>query len=395
MSLLRSLFPVVAFILAGCSSDATEPDEPAPDLSEEWTMGLYLRLGDTAASGSRAPSDGTYDPGSGYENYIDLTGTDPDIRVYLFNAETNTLISELSSPGVELYSATETSKTYFLYFEVNDDFKSNYAGPGKKFKVVMLANWRNSYPEIIPGTTTIDGLVSATEAQMGYPYKSDSPVPVPLTAKDAIPLYGVSEYSDVEPGDPKVMTLLPGTLHLLRAYAKVELYADIANDDTETIKTINSITSVTLTRYSTKLWKAPWNVLTQSDYVKGNYDGDYGPAPTLVDGDAGAENLPLGKDAETGHFITYIPEFKNIGKEPAQQARLTVRYSDGMLYDVEFKDYNSDAENPYFDIRRNYWYRFILKRKDNSPFVMEVDVVPYGEVILEPDFGIDIDDDNP
>ncbi|MDE5650220.1 MAG: hypothetical protein K2I35_04295, partial [Duncaniella sp.] len=75
------------------------------------------------------------------------------------------------------------------------------------------------------------------------------------------------------------------------------------------------------------------------------------------------------------------------------------RYADGMVYDIEFKDYaNPDAttgECPCFDIRRNYWYRFSLRRGDDSPFTMEVDVVPYGEVILEPDFGIDIEDGNP
>ncbi len=404
-SLLRSLFPAVGVILAGCSSTGAETDEPAPDLSEEWTMGLYLRLGDTAASGSRAPSDGTYDPGAGYENYIDMTGSDPDMRVYLFTADTNTLISELSAPKVEFYSATESSKTYFLYFEINDDFKSRYTGDGKKFKMVMLANWRHKYPETVAGTTTIDELVKSTEAIMDYPYTPESPIPASLTAADAIPLFGVSEYSDIEPGDPKVMTLLPQTLHLLRAYAKVELFAadytaDFAGGklDEDTYKKLNDIKSVTLTRYSTKLRKAPEGVVHQDDYVKGNYEQDYGPAPTLVADDPGALNLPLLR-SDDGHFITYIPEFKNMDKKSDEQARLMVRYADGMVYDLEFKDYaNPDAttgECACFDIRRNYWYRFSLRRGDDSPFTMEVDVVPYGEVILEPDFGIDIEDGNP
>ena len=44
------------------------------------------------------------------------------------------------------------------------------------------------------------------------------------------------------------------------------------------------------------------------------------------------------------------------------------------------------AGDPY-DVLRNYWYKFLCKR-NVSEMTWSVDVMPYGEVLLEPDFGI-------
>ena len=177
--------------------------------------------------------------------------------------------------------------------------------------------------------------------------------------------------------------MLPETLHLLRAYAKVEVYdADNSKD---------FISSVSLTRHSSRAYMAPHGVTHQDDYVKHKYDDDYVSTLTIPASSVNADPVTV-RRAPSGSFIIYVPEFRNIGVSADERARLYVTYKDGNSFYVDFKYYNDPpagfTKGDPFDIRRNYWYKFAVNRQDFE-LIMSVDVMPYGEVILEPSFGID------
>ncbi len=371
------LSTVALFPLGACASGEDVPVVPGgdePGVAVEYTMGLYISLGDKTVSRA-TPTDGEYDPGAGYENYIDLTGETPDMRLYLFDTA-DRYIGSLIDPEIVPVSESPGSKTYQLTFNVDKTFAEKYSGGS--FKLVMLANWGRVYPSApVAGVTTIDDLVKSAEAVKAY-----TPSPAVLTATDLIPMFGVVQFNNVIL-DPKVLVMLPETLHLLRAYAKVEVYdADNSKD---------FISSVSLTRHSSRAYMAPHGVTHQDDYVKHKYDDDYVSTLTIPASSVNADPVTV-RRAPSGSFIIYVPEFRNIGVSADERARLYVTYKDGNSFYVDFKYYNDPpagfTKGDPFDIRRNYWYKFAVNRQDFE-LIMSVDVMPYGEVILEPSFGID------
>lgn len=123
--LLAWLLTLVGGLMVGaCSSAASDEPQPGPDSSREivGTIGLYLNI-DGPASTSRTPGDGpegneSYNPGAGYENYINPNGK--DVRVYVYTpgaAGTNAvdrLYKEITDFTIVPYSFNEISRFYYL-----------------------------------------------------------------------------------------------------------------------------------------------------------------------------------------------------------------------------------------------------------------------------------------
>lgn len=376
-------------LTAACSSDSDTPVSVEEEQAGT-TMGIYIKVGNSASgTESRAaipPSDGNYDPGTAYENYIDLSSETPDLRIYLFTTD-NKLISELHKPKLDVVASNPAYRTYELTFRVDTIFPDPYSKPS--FKVVMLANWR-TYPEkesLTPGETTIDQLVKSAEAVAEY-----IPTGATLTRDQRIPMFGVNEYTDVTfYNDKPVVHSDP--LYLLRAYAKIEIY------DAE--GTISPIKSVKLTGYNTYAYKAPLGVTHQSQYVKFGPENDYVVIPSIPDNSTTGQSISIEGFSTTAngagkHFVIYVPEYKNVGIDEKKRSHIDVTYADGNTFTINFKHYQIPSadiqEASPFDILRNYWYKFSVKRNESS-LSWIADIQPYAEVKLDPFFGLDRDAD--
>lgn len=382
-----------------CSSSNDTPTNPSADADYGFT--LYLSLSDNNAITRSTPTDGDYDGQSGYssgvlyENYIDLGAQ--DYRIYLFNSN-NKLIYAVPESDMSLLPTTSSSvgaKTYELRFRMTaKQVKDAGLNPENcVFKLLMLANWRE-YPSVDNGVS-IETLLSSDRALRPY----SAPLAATLTADDRIPLFGINQFGVIKL-DPEWRTQL-GTIHLLRAYSKIEVY------DSE--ETCTPIHKVALTRYNTKSYCAPMlKEWMQSEYVTNSYKSDYGATFRNPDSEVSTD-LPLKKDPESGHFFIYVPEFRNIDavqdskllpRNDEERTRLKVIYLDEIsreehCYMVDFKYYdalnaqrNGAQRGDYFNLNRNYWYRYVLNR-GKVDLLMQVDVIPYHEIILEPEFGFD------
>ena len=408
-------------ILAACSSDPAlvEPDAPAapsiPDGPIE--LGLVISLGDDNSAAPRLPSRapaGDYHPGSGAENFIDIAAR--DFALYIFTAGTSA-----DSPGrpagsdARLVSRAEiteltpldgdynSSKTYTCRFRLDNPAAIFGADGRASFRLVMLANWRAwtlpsgtwaDYP-ILPEGASIDDLYAA--AQSTRAYTPDSPVGPTITRDTRIPLFGVQTYTSVDLL-ANGLTDLTETLHLLRAFAKIEVAAAHPVDNYGSKK----ITSVAVTRCHATFSALPSRVYDRAHYVRNSHALDYVDHVSIPLASPVAENLPLQHtptpqftakpqtDTDgNGSWIIYLPEYDNTS-EGAVASQLSVTFEDGATFLLDFKNYGQLTELPKdepFDLRRNNWYIYTVNRR-NHEITVEVDVQPYAECKMEVGVGL-------
>lgn len=357
-------------ILAGCSA----ADEPRPDRNTSgadsdrvFHTGFSITVSDTADDAlSRAPGflgDG-YDTGDGYENYIDIPRG--NFRFFFFDRN-NRLIAPIEVEAVIPTAQTETSKTYYVSGQTTADLR------GAEVKVVALANWP-SYPadeELIAGKTSIADLCEAR-----YTFNPDNMLP---SRDNIIPLFGATNLFTLRFNEMNRAEV--GTIHLLRAFAKIEV---MKNPDSSI-----DIEEAVIRRYNAAGFCAPLGVSKQDDYVHGSYDKDYVNTPHIPAGFETDKEIKMKPTANGSSFIAYIPEYRNLAasgaaRPLAERAVIFVRFK-GVTEErdmVEFKFY--DDTKKHFDILRNYWYRFTVS-KHLEPMVQ---MVPYNEIDLRPDFGL-------
>lgn len=372
MNKLRTLYAFIAAALAavalGACSDREEPAVPGGEAGSEVFMETRLTITIPSISDdellSRAPGHGDdrYDTGSGYENYIDLERG--DFAFYFFDSDNN-YITDLQVTSLLPVGSDARSKTFTLLGRVQGSLMTS------PVKVVALANWGGDYPE---QPADIDELTART-----FDFSAGR---MHLSADNTIPLYGVTNLMTLSTNSLDMADL--GTIHLLRAFAKVQVKVSMNSAD--------DIESVTLTRHNTSGFCAPAGIYSQDAYVHGgNYDEDYVNTPHIPTGAETSEPLEF-MAASDGSFVAYIPEYRNIGRNTSEQAQMRVKFKNsadpGIL---EFKFYNSPSE-PSFDVLRNYWYVFGVERDHyDMDLRVTVQVVPYGTVDLTPDFGLVIE----
>lgn len=354
--------------LPACSGVAgAEPDASAAECRAVFTLTVSDTGAGTSGSRMRAPGylgDG-YDTGSGFENYIDVAGG--NFRFYFFDAE-GVFISPVAVESVLPTESTSTSRSYAV------DAVCDPAIAGRDLRVVVLANWP-AYPAesaLIAGSTTIGHFWEYI-----YEFSAEN---MRLSETATIPLFGVSSLRTLRFDALNRAEI--GTVHMLRAYAKVQV---IPSTDS-----VFPIEWVKLHRYNTRGYCAPGGVSDESDYVHYSYDKDYVSAPSVPDASESDADLEFMPSAD-GSWIAYVPEYLNKGRAESEKCSLRIRFSDpgedsDYEYDtVHFKNYDSSgAAGESFDVLRNTWYKFTVKKKA-SPTVQ---IVPYNEVDLFPLFGL-------
>ncbi len=346
---------LAAAVLPGCSGKSDEPVVTEPD-GTVYHAGFYVTVGDQAPETSRTTPAGDYDEGSGLENHIDLTGG--DVRVALLDTKGNYL-GQITDFHITPVATYESSKRYYFNGVTDIDISSG------SFKIMLLANW-NTYP-----ADNADFVKNAWEQT--YDFKGAA-----LAYDNLIPLYGIKDVAipgGIEPG----ISANLGTIHLLRAMAKIEV---ILNDPTDKwhVKTLR------LSHYHTTGYKSPYRALSESDYVTGSWETDYTSILNIPTGAPVANDLDFIPTSD-GHWVVYVPEYSNsTASNPA--ARIVVSFDESFIEHETYIDFPMKGSSP-MDIWRNYWYRFILnKHPETTDVTVEIDVTPYTVVDLYPEFGI-------
>lgn len=396
----------LAWAVCSCADDNGVVPEPRPEVPEGCAnVGFELTVSDSALpddgarAGSRAPADGSYDPGNGLENYIDIPAR--DYGFYFFSntpadkATDNKYIGKIdivsfvqiaSSPGMKRYTVVGSVPAELALMT--------------DFKVCVLANW-NVYPELMRGDD-LSLLWSDAAAICGFNDGS-------LSDKALIPLYGIKEFSGVTFATGESVAL--GNIHLLRAYAKVEVNLD---------GTVYPVDKVTVTRVNARGYKAPAGVDTEAEYVHGAYEEDYVNTPYIPAGTDVLGEVEMHPDpaapAGIRRYMIYLPEYDNTSAG-AVKTRIRITYkpirvsgdvADGTTPEdtpedfrtpddayIDFRYYRatgSHAEGEVFDLLRSNWYRFNVSQ-GMLDLTVHVDVQPYAQVTLDPDFGLERDEE--
>lgn len=367
--ILARLLPMLLALAMSSCGDNSEP--ALPPSTADYSFSFYISMGDAAEEGeTRAPADGTYHPGQGFENFINLAAS--DVRVILYDTD-NKLISEVTEFVVMPVESYQSSKRWYLRGTTKSDLSSG------RFKIAVLANW-GTYPA---------ALTLADVWQQTYTYKGPQ-----LSENNTIPLYGIKECA-VGPVEADTEIKI-GTIHLLRALAKIEviLKNGKSEDDTEEHPLPENdfwhFKYLKLSHYNKSGFNAPTDVDSEDEYVKNAWGDDY------------VTNLSIPKDVERGtdldfvptttnHWVVYVPEYNNNAATNAvPQATINFEFAESGTaapHPVTI----SDSQGKPLDFKRNVWYRLtIYKHKEQSELV--VDVMPFKNVKLDPIFGLDTEE---
>ncbi len=356
------------------------------DTRSDSKLTLLISLSDDVVS--RAPVDSLYDAGTGYENYIELgtaAGAKPDMWIALFDDNDNflTVISSDNYTLVPLESYN-SSKHYLLEFSLPERLATQL--DEQPFRMLMMANCGGRYPTLTDSDGPQSGIplsnINSWWGESNYvnytPRNVDGP-------EDKIPMFGVCRFSGVKLVPDNTVELTE-TLHLLRALAKIDVY------DSE--NTTAPLTNVELVNYSDVSIPYPNGITHQADYVKGSYALDYVATNKMnYSGRVKAGSLPFAKVQADGHdnaYRIYCPVYRNVDAQghpvtTYERTCMRLTFADGYSKLIEFRDYSKLESDPtaYFNLNRNYWYKFEVTNRKIS-----VDVLPYGIVDLEPSFGI-------
>lgn len=424
---------------AACSSEKLQ-EPPAPWSPTDGVPTLTVSLGVEGATKSSEDED--FEPGTGYENYLDIAGN--DYRIYFFDANNKYLAT--FEPYLKP-SANVPIEDGISYYNFMGKVPSNV---GTNFKLVVLANW-STYPvevakedategsfQLIKGETTIEYLTthSATQFEaLTSPGENDWLGPGRL-----IPFYGVRAYTLTDDNDSYgvnkyigadgklkgdiYVDLTDDPLPMLRAMAKVEVILDNA---------FASFSSVKMTRYNSYGYCAPYKekeddkwYFDYNDYFLGyDWETAFFRGVHLVNGknDNDSKELEFKKVSsrtegegntilEKEKWVAYVPEYKNIGVEDFTTIEVELKKPDNITEEewakiegdkkkktIYFATNGSKENNEKSDVRatktvagrynieRNNIYRFTIKDMAAN-LDCKVDIQPFAEQKLEMEFGL-------
>ena len=346
--IIRTLSVCIALLLLS----ACRQEQDGLAVADESAASVQVSFTLTTASGNASTRVGTDEPGTGYENYIDITNN--NFRFLLFDTEDDTFVYSFTPQSVTPAGA---SGDYAQTYKVEGEMPEEYAD--FNYKVVVLANWP-TYPSEndLTGKTIQDICLAYT-----YNY-TDSFVP---SESQLIPFYGVATISTTL--CPDISTNL-GSIDLLRALCKVEVKCSA---DGFTLK------EVKLNKYSTKGMCAPLNVYnnTKEDWEK--YEKIHLPQDNTV-------GVSLSLSNPDGTFIAYVPEYNNAAlKDSYLEVTLTDANNKEVTLkspNIYFKNYTdgSPVEGSDYDLIRNHWYQFDITKVDDGELKLEYRVLLWDKV---------------
>ncbi len=348
-----SVLAFVSLLLCGILFSCSSSDDGVTEEVEEdqsISISFTIRMSGTS---SRAVDE----EGEGRENYIDIKNS--DYRFLVFNVDDNTYVTTFEPSIVIPTDGSEYPEEWYVRGFLSEAQISDY----ESFKLVVLANWGNSYPDdddLKVGETTINDVCSSNKGI--YTYHPDTFTSDFLADNAVIPMYGVATFKN----NSYIMgweTNL-GTIDMLRAMAKVEVILE--TDDYYNL----SFSSLQINRYNSKGYCAPKDAASSADYYSGVHlvggDND------TYDGTDKTLDFQMTERSESNgtiyeKWVVYLPEYKNdetaVTYFSSIKARFDNQITSDTLHDIYFADY-SDTSNPptrsTIDIQRNYIYRFYV-----------------------------------
>lgn len=367
---IRHRLLLALILVATAASCSRTADDPAPARPEGVEVGFRITLDEPTGTRAASQAPAGYDDGRAveFENYIDLENK--NYRIYFFDMQERYITAFVPQQLFPVDGPPFHAKTYEVIGMIERPLPAS-------FNVVVLANW-DAYPEpLVYGQTAIADIRTAESSRYAYT------APFRLSESRLIPMYGVKT-CEQRTFIPNMRTDL-GTIHLLRAMAKVEVVCATAEWTLE---------SVTLDRYNGTGYCAPKDTYRSPE---GDPEMFYTDEVHLVGdaNDAEAKSLQLEEQQPgSGRYVAYVPEYRNVaaGAGAEDAARLRVRFKErrDKEYTIDFKYYNdppsgSKTGDP-FDIRRNSYYKFTITKAAEQ--TIEVDVAWYESRPLDPEFGL-------
>ncbi len=363
--------------LASCIHDNYDDEEVGT--YGEGTVGVELTL-QTRSTSDIASDSKDYVPGSEWENYINLI--DGDYRIYFFTYDpaTETAGSGKNSKLIAEFHPTDTYSTdlgTYTTYTLSGEIDKNLIEYLTNFKVVVIANW-GSYPNVTPGTTTLDDICNAGTFSA---FVQNGTALMPSSMRH-IPFFGLREYKDVKwkENHKTYLNNYPidaneeGAITLLRAVAKVEV---IITEDSD----VDSFDEVSIVNYNTTGYCAPTGVYLKSDYDHGyTWGSDFVDALHLVNdkNDSGSKTMSMQRTAATPAtqetWTCYLTEYNN---ESTDYSSISVKI-DNVTYPIYFGNYTDGTCTAYdaggrandrYHIYRNYLYRFYVTTSVEEKFL--------------------------
>lgn len=370
---------LVLVIAGGCRSD--EPLVGNIEADKTGLRATFTLFADGPDRSTRAPADSetniNYIEGENYENYIGLP--ERDFRFFFFG-EDNKYKGQLTVEEIVPVGNNPGTIRYEVNGEIDKELKN------QTVKIMALANW-GVYPDTLylKGKDIVDGEARsiADVAQWGvFNYDPTHNLP---SADNKIPMYGITNPIKLEFVELGTSTIFDaGQIHLLRAWVKIEVLQATKDQEIDG----QTLESAKVVYYNTKGYCAPSGILTEDDYV--NSESNYTILPHIPkDAEIAEQVIELIPSADGTRFIGYVPEFLNTAQD-VTTAYLKVKFNQSEKEDeLLFCNYDANGKaipGEHFDLLRNNWYRYTVTKK--LDLNVEVQVIPYKEVELSPEFGL-------
>ena len=379
--------PILLFFLFVFFSCTDKEDGPSQDPIEVLDLKGYpfsfkfsLPLPDLSTSRAE-----TEMPGSHLENFVGIANN--DFRILIVKEGENTDGSDDLIVGALQYVTLESSSTNATVVTYN---LRGYMSPGNwnivkgtKIKFVVLANWGeyDKIDNLSEGSLLSlydlydQSIFNFSERALQKLEESDTEYTQnALDESNYIPMYGVSKNLTVSSYDKSPQDV--GTIYLTRALAKVEVKAK-----ENSVK----IENVRICRFNYQGYHLPPSFRSETTSSCDDHT-PHVPADSYEDSYV-YFNYYENEDA----WIVYVPEYINIGN--TNQSSIEIKFLENEGYEPLYfcnyyypdPDATVSVKGDAFDLLRNHWYRFSILRY----LRVDVEVVQYKDVELEPDFGFD------
>lgn len=381
-------FPILLFSLFLFFSCSVKEDSPSQSTIQELDLIGYpfsfkfsLPLPDLKTSRVE-----TETPGSYLENFVDIGNN--DFRILIVKDGENTDGSDDLIVGTLQFVTLESSSTNASVVTYN---LRGYMSPANwnkvkdtKIKFAVLANWGEYeiIDKLSDGTHLSlydlydQSIFNFSERSLRKLEKSDAEYSQnALDESNYIPMYGVSKSLTIDNKDKSTHDI--GTICLTRALAKVEVIAK-----EHSVK----IDNVRICRFNYQGYHLPPSFRSETI----NSLDDHTPhIPTDSYED---KYIYFNYYENEDSWIVYVPEYINIGN--TNQSSIEIKFLENEGYEpIYFCNYatpvsddsNISIKGDDFDLLRNHWYRFSILRY----LRVDVEVMQYKNVQLEPDFGFD------